>query len=305
MPYIYDYARKSPDPGRRKDLEAEDLKANSVEQQTQLFKEEAPRYIVKHPDRALEYVRTYHDDDISAQRDNGIPWDRRPGLQDLFRQASRGDVIMVEALDRLERGGPARALAVEQYIRKLGITLVPLDPYERLVMGMDPSTREFMVALQGLVAAKYAEAVSWKTKRNHRQMLEAGCRITELPPYGYRWIQVGGQTRRQLPRMVMEPIPEMCQLIVYGIWLPIKTHPEQRKTLARSISERLDAEGVSPRPYTPRAHHKWVQKGNGKVRPGRKRYRYVHRMVEAVDKALAEGLDNYGGVPIPKLKGEP
>jgi len=272
MPYVYGYARKSPD-GRRNPKRP----ILSVDvQDAQLRAAAAKRY----PDRT--YVQTFVDDDTSAST---IPWHARRGWNELQAVVQKGDVVLVVDYDRIERGGPMRTCAALADLGQRGAICLSLNPIQQLPD--HPLLADFIVAVFGLFARMHAEQASQKSKETLAYMREKGYRTAPVPPLGFDHERVEGETGRGHPQYMVVPNRTLCEVIVNRIWLPRKQGASSRK-----IARQLDREGIEPRPG-----RKWYRHDKGGDRRGR--CYYVSRAVEAVNKAIAEGRTEYGTVPIP------
>ena len=272
MPNVYGYARKSPD-GRRNPKRP----LLSVDVQDARLRAAAAELYPEYP-----YIQTFVDDDTSARK---ISWKSRRGFNELLSAVHKGDIVLVVDLDRIERGGPLRTCAAMEAMHDRGAICISLNPSQRL--GDDPFVAELMMAVWGLIARMQAEQTSQKTKETLAYMREKGYRTAPVPPLGYIHKRVEGETNRGHPQYMVVPDRKLCEVIVNRVWLARKQGVSSRK-----IARQLDREQIEPRPG-----RKWYRHDKGGDNRGR--CYYVSRAMEAVNKAIAQGKTDYGGVPIP------
>jgi DNA invertase Pin-like site-specific DNA recombinase len=289
MPYLYGYARKSPDPHRREDDPPENT---SVAVQTQLIETAAPNY----PDH--EYVCTFGDDDVSAVK---VRWRDREGFNELLQVLQRKDIVLVTNYDRIERGGIMRAWSALEYLDRLGVKCISLSAADR--ESLDEADAELMHSFDFHMARKWAQMIARRTSEALQHRSAKGYRLSRFPPLGYDFREVPGKTRRGKPQMKEYPNEDRIGLFIYRVWLPIlrgdKTFRSVSEELDREIQERVNNK-LSADHLRPQKGRKWIRIDEH----GRLRTSYAEGVFRLFNRLLREGKTEYGGVAIPRLTGK-
>ena len=98
-------------------------------------------------------------------------------------QAGHFDVLMVWALDRLTREGPAEILRISEEFRTAGVSIVSLqEPW----MEDEGDTRDLFISVVGWSSRQESNRKSERNKAAHRRMLAEGTWGRGRPPLGYR-----------------------------------------------------------------------------------------------------------------------
>lgn len=269
---IYGYARKSPDPRRRKDRPA---KLESIAVQDARIEAESAKM-------EGEYVCTFADDDTSGRE---IPCEKRDGWVALLAALKPGDIVVVTQYDRIERGGIYRMGAALHALTERGARVISLNPSEPEIS--DPALMELVVAIHATIARKQSEDLSRRTRESHRHAAANGYRIGDKPRLGFHWRETKVRTQRNTWQCVEEADRKVCEAMVEIERLRRKGHKVSR------IAKLMDAMGIEPRPGRKWAH--WVT--TERTGP-RYRYTHVYDAIRLIRKAREEGKTEYGGVPL-------
>lgn len=220
MPYLWGYARKSPE-----GVGSKTCPCPSVEQQEAMIEQAIREFLSNRG----QYVGTNtQDGELSAVE---VPWRQRAGLQTVLRGMNRGDTLVVCDLTRLERGGAGPILDLTRnYMTPRGLHLYSITEQidyrveaegqlsaDRWRQRRDQNLTELRVAIAGYAAAEETIWKSQATSRGLQYRKGLGLRHTGGLPLGYVWQETGDKTKLGKPEYQAVPLSGRCRIVV-EIW---------------------------------------------------------------------------------------
>ena len=164
---IYGYARKS----------------TSYEEQ----EESLPRQIRKITERAATRSGAFGGIESETRSAWKFEWRKRPAFMNVFAKLRKGDELIVENLERLDRGAfRVMGLLNELEQKKIILTILEPDLYPNGIPLGEPEGKIFIYTL-GIRLTYDGAARSKARKREAKALKEAGEPYTAYPPLGFKW----------------------------------------------------------------------------------------------------------------------
>ncbi len=206
-----------------------------------------------------------------------IAYDRRPGFQQLLEAMQKGDVLIVEKLDRIDRDSMRQVCAVKLLAIDRKIRLIVLEDGGKELDFNDLSAH-FYLHIRACLSAAETKRKSEDARAQHARMRANGIAVKGGDRYGVRYIK--------------HPAPPGQR---HG-WSEEVLDPKQIKIM-REIYERHEAgesmaqvgESFERRGVRNRHGESWVTQKGG---TGSRRYNQLYRAYKAYKRLLEAGKLN-------------
>ncbi|MCH8910207.1 MAG: recombinase family protein [Chloroflexi bacterium] len=176
--------------------------------------------------RGYTVIKEYVAEGVSA-------WtgDQRVLLEEALGDARKGkfDVLVVWALDRITREGPAEILRISEEFRKAGVGIVSLqEPW----MEDEGDTRDLFISVVGWTARQESNRKSERNKAAHVRMVAEGKWCGGRPPIGYHRDLDG--------RLIVDPVAAGVVALIFDLYLT-------NRMGVRQVKRELEDRGIHTR----------------------------------------------------------
>jgi len=120
-------------------------------------------------------------------------YNKRPGFVSILDRMSRGDVLLVWKLDRLDRDPFRMANCAKLLVEDLGIRVIP----EEGTLDVSSAAGVSNLFLQGIVSKFFTEGITTNTKAAMQHMKANGIRYTTHPPLGHEYHEFRGHKTKR------------------------------------------------------------------------------------------------------------
>jgi len=110
-------------------------------------------------------------------------YNKRPGFVSILDKMTRGDILLVWKLDRLDRDPFRMAACAKLLVEDLGIRVIP----EEGTLDVSSAAGVSNLFLQGIVSKFFTEGITTNTKAAMQHMKANGIRYTRHPPLGHEF----------------------------------------------------------------------------------------------------------------------
>ena len=157
--------------------------------------------------------------------------DQRVLLEEALRDARAGryDFLVVWALDRITREGPAEILRISEEFRKAGVGIVSLqEPW----MEDEGDTRDLFISVVGWSARQESNRKSERNKAAHVRMVAEGKWCGGRPPLGYQRDLDG--------RLIVDPVAAEIVELIFDLYIT-------NRMGVRQVKRELEDRGIRTR----------------------------------------------------------